>query len=142
MITRFTVRNFESLNEPAEYIVSKLKKTPIALFYGEMGAGKTTLIQKICTLLGVIDHVSSPTFSIVNEYIYNEKKLFHFDLYRIIDEEELWNLGFQEYIDTGGICLIEWPGISETFLIGFQVLIINIENLGNERSISIEIKQL
>jgi tRNA threonylcarbamoyladenosine biosynthesis protein TsaE len=79
-------------------------------FDGEMGAGKTTLIRVICARLGVQDTVSSPTFSIVNEYVtLDQKKIYHFDFYRIKSEEEAMDMGYEEYFYSGNLCLIEWP---------------------------------
>jgi len=80
------------------------------LFYGEMGAGKTTIIKAICDVWGVTDTVSSPTFSLVNEYRNQEKQVFyHFDFYRIEDEEEAWDIGTEDYFYSGNYCLVEWP---------------------------------
>ncbi|MEI9920717.1 MAG: tRNA (adenosine(37)-N6)-threonylcarbamoyltransferase complex ATPase subunit type 1 TsaE [Bacteroidota bacterium] len=78
------------------------------LFHGEMGAGKTTLIKAICKTLGVESGMASPTFSIVNEYAGNEK-IYHFDFYRLKNEEEAYDIGVEEYLDSGNLCLIEWP---------------------------------
>ncbi len=80
------------------------------LFYGGMGAGKTTLIQRICQQLGVQKPVQSPTFSIVNEYDAGKNGLiYHFDFYRIKTETEAYDLGADEYLDSGAYCFIEWP---------------------------------
>ena len=80
------------------------------LFLGEMGAGKTTLIQNICRVLGVVDTTTSPTFSIVNEYRdRNDESIYHFDFYRIKDETEAMDIGVEEYFDSGKLCLVEWP---------------------------------
>lgn len=79
------------------------------LFYGDMGVGKTTLIKSLVKALGSTDDVSSPTFSIVNEYVTNEDSIFHFDFYRIEDEEEALNFGFEEYLNTSSWVFIEWP---------------------------------
>lgn len=80
------------------------------LFLGEMGAGKTTLIQNICRVLGVVDTATSPTFSIVNEYRdKNDESIYHFDFYRIKDETEAMDIGVEEYFDSGKLCLVEWP---------------------------------
>jgi tRNA threonylcarbamoyladenosine biosynthesis protein TsaE len=79
-------------------------------FYGEMGVGKTTLIKALSLQLGVIDIVTSPTFSIVNEYqIYKNKKIYHFDFYRINDEKEAYDMGYEEYFFGNAYCFIEWP---------------------------------
>ena len=75
-----------------------------------MGIGKTTLIKEVCANLGVRGKMSSPTFSIVNEYITNDSKLiYHFDLYRLKNIEELYDIGFEEYISQDNLCFIEWP---------------------------------
>ncbi len=83
---------------------------PVWLFYGDMGAGKTTLIKRVCEQLGVQNTVQSPTFSIVNEYDAGQKGLiYHFDFYRIKNEVEAYDLGADEYLDSGAYCFIEWP---------------------------------
>ena len=102
-----------------ENIANKIitqSKTKTLLFYGEMGAGKTTLTKAIIKKLGCTDDVSSPTFSIVNEYKLNNEKIYHFDLYRINDLEELYNFGIEDYIDSKHWKLIEWPEIIEPIL--------------------------
>lgn len=81
----------------------------IFLFEGPMGAGKTTFIKSICSELGVVDKASSPTYSLVNEYESADGKIYHFDFFRIKDETEAFDLGFEEYLDSGNYCLIEWP---------------------------------
>ena len=80
----------------------------VLLFQGAMGAGKTTLIKALCQKLGVSDRVSSPTFSLVNEYQALEGKVFHFDLYRIEEEYEALDFGIEEYWDSGAWCFVEW----------------------------------
>ncbi|NMH88307.1 tRNA (adenosine(37)-N6)-threonylcarbamoyltransferase complex ATPase subunit type 1 TsaE [Flavivirga algicola] len=84
-------------------------ETKTLLFYGDMGVGKTTLIKAITKVLGSDDGVSSPTFSIVNEYQLLNDKIYHFDLYRINDLEEAYNFGIEDYIDSEHWKLIEWP---------------------------------
>ena len=89
----------------------------ILLFYGEMGSGKTTLIKEIAAQLGVKDLTNSPTFSLVNEYATGEGgRMYHFDFYRIEREEEAYDIGFEEYLDSGDWCLIEWPEKVENLL--------------------------
>ena len=89
----------------------------IILFHGDMGVGKTTLIKEICKILGTEDLISSPTFSIVNEYITsNNETIFHFDFYRIDNEEEVYNIGVEDYFDSNHWCLIEWPSVVENLL--------------------------
>ena len=85
-------------------------KAPIWLFYGEMGAGKTTLIREILIQLGVEDNIQSPTFSLVNEYRDGANQIvFHFDFYRIEQEEEAYDMGIEDYFYSDNRCLVEWP---------------------------------
>jgi len=82
----------------------------ILLFYGEMGVGKTTLIKEICAQLGITDIVHSPTFSLVNEYqTIQNSTVYHFDFYRIENEEEAFDMGFEDYFYSNNYCLVEWP---------------------------------
>lgn len=98
------------LKEIAQYISKELRKFHVWLFYGEMGSGKTTLIKEIGLVLGVSDAMSSPTFSIVNEYETAEhQKVFHFDFYRIKNEAEAYDIGTDEYFYSGSPCFVEWP---------------------------------
>ncbi|MFN8256413.1 MAG: tRNA (adenosine(37)-N6)-threonylcarbamoyltransferase complex ATPase subunit type 1 TsaE [Bacteroidales bacterium] len=79
-------------------------------FFGEMGAGKTTLIKAVCQKLGVGDVISSPTFSLVNEYVTSKgEKIFHFDFYRMNNVSEAFDLGYEEYFYSGNLCMVEWP---------------------------------
>lgn len=85
-------------------------KHKVLLFEGQMGAGKTTLIKAISKELGIVDVANSPTFSIVNEYrTKNNQTVYHFDLYRLEEEEEAYDMGIDEYFDSGNWCFIEWP---------------------------------
>lgn len=89
----------------------------IFVLEGEMGAGKTTLIKAFCQELGVKDPVSSPSFSIINEYRRESgEKVYHIDLYRIGDEEELYDMGIEEIVDESHYCFIEWPEKAGNFL--------------------------
>ncbi len=98
----------EELPKVAKEILNA-DKSNCLLFYGDLGAGKTTLIKEIVKQLGSTDRVSSPTFSLVNQYEAKENTIFHFDFYRIEDEEEAYDIGFEEYLDTNAYKLIEWP---------------------------------
>jgi len=95
------------LDEIAKLIITKSTHKTL-LFNGEMGAGKTTLIKAICKFLGVEDTISSPTFSLVNEYEGDSKIIYHFDFYRIQDEDEAYAIGFEEYEYSGDYLFIEW----------------------------------
>jgi|AntRauTorckE5430_2_1112549.scaffolds.fasta_scaffold02901_5 tRNA threonylcarbamoyladenosine biosynthesis protein TsaE len=115
-------KEIEFALEEVEHIAQKLldEAAPNQLiwtFTGEIGAGKTTLIKAICRLLGTEEKVSSPTFSLVNEYKDREGLTFyHMDLYRLHDTEEAVDIGIEEYLDSGQRCLIEWPGLIEHLL--------------------------
>lgn len=105
MEIKYQLSDLESV---AKQVLNNLK-TKTLLFYGEMGVGKTTLIKTLVKELGCNDEVSSPTFSIVNEYELKDDKIFHFDLYRIKNLEEAYNFGIEDYLDTGHWVFIEWP---------------------------------
>jgi tRNA threonylcarbamoyladenosine biosynthesis protein TsaE len=93
----------------ASEIIKFAANARIFLFYGEMGAGKTTLIKSLCECLGTTESVTSPTFSIVNEYIGKDNKIYHFDFYRLKNETEALDMGYEEYFYSGAYCFIEWP---------------------------------
>ena len=98
------------LESVAYKIVNKLSNIKVWLFQGEMGSGKTTLIKMVCKVLGVGEVMSSPTFSIVNEYqTLDRKKVYHFDFYRIEKEIEAIDIGVEEYFYSGDPCFVEWP---------------------------------
>jgi len=127
--------NLQDINEVAQEIIKEVA-SKIIIFNGEMGAGKTTLIKKIVELLGSNDHVSSPTFSLVNEYKNKEGSIFHFDLYRINDIEEAYQIGVEDYLYSGSWCLIEWPD-KIIDLLPEEVAIIDIKVLFNEERVLI-----
>lgn len=98
------------LNKAAKEIINYSGEQTIWAFYGEMGAGKTTLIRAIADQLEIEDNVHSPTFSIVNEYeSLTDEVFYHFDFYRIKKESEAMDIGIEEYFDSGDVCFIEWP---------------------------------
>lgn len=134
-------KNYQIANIPAvsTQIIELAKDFKIWTFDGEMGAGKTTLIKSICKNLGVIDEVSSPTFSLVNEYKTQKgQTIYHFDFYRIKSINEAYDMGIEEYFDSGNICLIEWPNLIEDILVQEQTFNIFISLYSNERSIEIK----
>jgi tRNA threonylcarbamoyladenosine biosynthesis protein TsaE len=123
-------RNYslKELPDIANQLLKKVKYKKL-LFYGEMGVGKTTLIKEICKHLKVMDTISSPTFSLVNEYkSITGEKIYHFDFYRIEHEEEAFDIGIEDYFDSDAWCLIEWPE--------------NIENLLPLESVEIHLSKL
>jgi tRNA threonylcarbamoyladenosine biosynthesis protein TsaE len=103
------INDLGDLHRVAEVLVKMAGEIKTIAFYGEMGAGKTTFIKAICKELGVTDTVSSPTFSIVNEYSSPNGSVYHFDFYRIKSQAEALDIGYEDYIDSGQYCLIEWP---------------------------------
>lgn len=109
MIT-YSIKTIDELAEPAKKLKELLDDYPVVCLNGEMGAGKTTFIKKVCEMLGVEDQTSSPTFSIVNEYRdQNDNSVYHFDFYRIKNTQEALDIGAEEYFYSGDPCLIEWP---------------------------------
>ena len=108
----FSVKSLSGLTEVAEYLGNLLNETPLCLFYGAMGSGKTTLISEICKCLDISGNISSPTFTIVNEYKRtNGEPVYHADLYRVKDLREAIDAGIEEYLYSGNICMVEWPEI-------------------------------
>ncbi|HMR90859.1 MAG TPA: tRNA (adenosine(37)-N6)-threonylcarbamoyltransferase complex ATPase subunit type 1 TsaE [Chitinophagaceae bacterium] len=105
--------SLDTIKEAALAFWHEAKTDKVFAFHGEMGAGKTTFIRALCEAKGVKGHVSSPTFSIINEYEYDcegtKRVLFHMDLYRLKDEEEAIQAGVEDCLYSGHTCLVEWP---------------------------------
>ena len=139
MIKNFTSNSITDLPKIATELIDFAKKEKIWLFYGEMGAGKTTFIKSLCGTLGVVGHVQSPTFSIVNEYVtQNGAVIYHFDCYRLKNIYEALDIGIEEYFDSGNLCLIEWPEKIEEIL-PLNYVKINISTLDdNKRNFEFE----
>ena len=113
----FQVNSIKELKPVFSQLEPLFRKYKIILLNGDMGVGKTTFIKGFCKFIKIEDRVNSPTFGLVNEYKIDDKEsIFHFDLYRVDDEEELYDIGFEEYIDSGNICFIEWPTIAQNFI--------------------------
>ena len=113
----FTIQSVEELKIVAEALIKSMSDATVFAFFGPMGAGKTTFIKAICSTLGVRDVVNSPTFAIINEYVHpNGEPIFHFDFYRLNKEQEAIDIGYHEYIDSGNLCLMEWPEKVEKLL--------------------------
>src|SRR5215213_7730144 len=97
----------------AKHFWEEVKEATVFAFHGQMGAGKTTIITAICRAKAVQDVMGSPTFSIINEYVYTEgnevKKIYHIDLYRLKDEDEVLQAGVEDCIYSGSVCMVEWP---------------------------------
>jgi len=126
------VNSVNQLDELAERWVLENPEPATLLINGEMGSGKTTFIKALCNALKCHDEVKSPTFSIVNEYQSEKAKIFHFDLYRLEHPDELYDLGFEEYLEENAYVLIEWPKIAAEFLSGNEKRLL-IENKSGVR---------
>ena len=119
-----------------ESFSKKLKPGDVIAMYGDLGAGKTAFIRGIARGLGLSSRVSSPTFTIVNEYL-GETPLFHFDMYRLSSSDELFEIGWEDYISRGGVCAVEWSeNVEDAF--GPETVTVSIEKTGeNSRKIEI-----
>jgi tRNA threonylcarbamoyladenosine biosynthesis protein TsaE len=134
------VKNLSELAPVAAEIAMLLAKYPVCLFYGSMGAGKTTLITRICKSLIAEGNLSSPTFTIVNEYhTTNGNAVYHIDLYRLNSLKEVQDAGIEEFLNSGNICLVEWPEMIAGQIEGPR-LEIHI-SLSHNNSRQIEVKQ-
>lgn len=117
------IKSIESIRDAAREFINLIGDARVFAFYGKMGAGKTTFIKAICEELGSKDVITSPTFSIVNEYQVLSSLLpppsstiFHFDFYRIKKLEEVYDMGYEDYFYGDGLCFIEWPEMMEELL--------------------------
>ena len=109
-MTIIPIPSLEEIDQAAQSFLKAMGEARVIAFSGEMGAGKTTFIQALCRKLGVTAEVNSPTFSLVNEYFTPDgHSIYHFDLYRIEDPAELFDMGYEEYFFSGELCFIEWP---------------------------------
>jgi len=128
------------LPEVAKTIIELSQTHKLVAFYGQMGAGKTTLIKQICLQLGVMQEVSSPTFALVNEYETNNQQIvYHFDFYRIKNLEEVYDIGYEDYFYSNNLCLMEWPENIEQLLQNEEVLKVQIRPTSvNSREVLLE----
>ena len=114
---KISIQNISCIEDAAREFLRQTQGVTVYAFYGRMGAGKTTFISALCSVLGVGDEVASPTFTIVNEYRASDgTPVFHFDFYRIEKLSEVLDIGYEEYLDSGGLCLMEWPEKIEELL--------------------------
>ena len=133
-----TINGIEDYPQAAREFVALLGKGRLFAFYGKMGSGKTTFIKSICEELGVEDSINSPTFAIVNEYEdRNQNTIYHFDFYRIKSIEEVYIMGYEEYLYGDAICFMEWPELIEELLPEETVKVFVEETEGGARSVKI-----
>ena len=105
-----TIRKEEELERAAQLLLGEFKNNKVFIFSGALGSGRTTYIKYICKVLGVKAGISSPTFSLVNEYeCANGSVVYHFDFYRLKNVQEAYDIGYEEYFYSGNYCFIEWP---------------------------------
>lgn len=112
------IQSLEQIKDAAQQFIDNMGEGNVFAFYGKMGAGKTTFIKAICECLDVDDVITSPTFSIVNEYHSNrlDESVYHFDFYRIKKIEEVFDMGYEDYFYSSRLCFLEWPELIEELL--------------------------
>ena len=132
-----TINGEENLDKVVSAYLEIAGHVKTAFLHGDLGAGKTTFVKKLASMLGSDEEASSPTYSLVNEYVVPNGKLYHIDLYRLNDTHEAQDMGIEEYLDSGDYCMIEWPDIIEHLV--EQAVTIRIEALAdNSRKFKIE----
>ena len=135
---RLDISTIELHQKAAEQLIDFAGTEKLFLFDAPMGSGKTTFIKSLASYLGVTESISSPTYGIVNEYhTASDSNIFHFDLYRLHRSEELFDLGFEDYISDNHYVFIEWPELAMTFISNH--IYIKIEVDGNNRYLCAEI---
>ncbi len=134
---QFTIQSIDDWKDIVDRVVPELKHN-ILLLKGNLGAGKTTFTQFLLKALGSSDEVNSPTYSIVNEYSTPQGKVFHFDLYRLKNIDEVYDIGIEEYLDNAFLCIIEWPEVYEEELHGLKFHEMSIINTSEQREISFD----
>ena len=112
---KIKIEKLDNIREAAKQFIANIGDSTVFAFYGNMGAGKTTFVKAVCEELGVDDVITSPTFSIVNEYRSEQtgELIYHFDFYRVKKIEEVYDMGFEDYFYSGALCFIEWPELCE-----------------------------
>ena len=133
---KYLSNSVDNTNDIAANLALKMRGGEIILLNGDLGAGKTTFTKAFCKALGITENVTSPTFTFMREY-HGKFPIYHFDMYRVTDEDELYELGLHEYLESeDGICLIEWNKFED---IDKPVININITRIDdNSRNIEIE----
>lgn len=111
------IKSLDGIADAARQFVDAMGENKVFAMFGPMGVGKTTFVKAVCEILGVEDNITSPTFAIVNEYRTNTgDQIFHFDFYRIRKVEEVYDMGYEDYVYSGAVCFLEWPELIEELL--------------------------
>jgi tRNA threonylcarbamoyladenosine biosynthesis protein TsaE len=117
LMKEIVIKDLSDIQSAAKELLGYFPTSHIFAFYGEMGVGKTTFIKAICKKLQVTDLVSSPTFGLVHEYHGKANMtIYHFDFYRMVNLQEIYDIGYEDYFFSGKYCFIEWPEIAESLL--------------------------
>ena len=135
---RFHSKSPEQTERLGEKIAALLRAGDVIACRGDLAAGKTALTRGIAAGLGVTEPVTSPTYTIVNEYPEGRLPLFHFDMYRLSSADELFDIGWEDYLARGGVCVVEWAERVEEAFDGLETIDVVIEKLGEtERCITV-----
>ncbi|MCG8582314.1 MAG: tRNA (adenosine(37)-N6)-threonylcarbamoyltransferase complex ATPase subunit type 1 TsaE [Bacteroidales bacterium] len=139
MIDTFYIHSLDNINAVAADFLSKYKNERVLAFYGPMGVGKTTFVKALCEELNVEDTVNSPSFAIVNEYHTPEDDIvYHFDFYRLKEEEEAYDMGYEDYLYSGHYSMIEWPEKIASLLPPGRLELTLVEEENGQRRIHVE----
>jgi tRNA threonylcarbamoyladenosine biosynthesis protein TsaE len=126
--------SLKDLEKTAQTLLKYVSKYPVLLLQGEVGAGKTTLVKALCKEMGVLENVSSPTYTIVNEYnSHSGEIIYHFDLYRLKTEAEAEDIGLCEYLDSGHRCIVEWPEMAPHLIEKREAAHVNLQHLNEQK---------
>ena len=143
MSTVVTLRRPDEANELAAALLNACPGRRIFALQGQLGVGKTTLIKAMCQELGITSGMSSPSYSLVNEYrMPDQRPVYHFDLYRLRKADELDGIGFVEYLDSGADCFVEWPELARAVLPPEVVILRMRESSGGQRMVELDLEPL
>ena len=132
-----SINSLNEIGKAAQEFVAAMGDRTVFAFYGKMGAGKTTFIKAVCEELGVEDVINSPTFAIVNEYVDGKgDPIYHFDFYRIKNQQEVLDIGYEDYVYSGNVCFMEWPELIENLLPDDAVKVTIEEEMDGSRKVS------